>query len=59
MSTSKRQFKIRLPQATVDAVHRLHPAYGEAGRKVQELVEDYVRKETQRRDGTECSKETN
>jgi hypothetical protein len=49
MSTSKQQFKIRLEPELVRRLHELHPSYGEAGRKVQELVADYVRRETERR----------
>jgi len=49
MPTSKVQYKLYLQAALIDRLHELHPSYGEAGRKVRELVEEYVRKETERR----------
>jgi hypothetical protein len=52
MSTSKQQFKIRLAPELVTRLHELHPSYGEAGRKVVELVRDYVDKEERRRGKT-------
>ena len=52
MSTSKQQFKIRLQPELVRKLHELHPSYGEAGRKVVELVADYVEREAARRGKT-------
>lgn len=40
--TSKKQFKIRLQPELLERLLVLHPSYGEAGRKVVELVRTYV-----------------
>jgi predicted DNA-binding protein len=52
MATQKQQFKIRLEPELVARLHALHSSYGEAGRKVQELVRDYVEREERRRGKT-------
>lgn len=51
------QVKVRMPAELVTRLHKLHPAYGEAGRRIVELVRGYVEFEEHKHESAKLRKE--